>query len=124
MLAFFFIILCLSHLSLSLPFSRAIAYTVYSATTSDDVVGCQTSVSNVTNIVVNLYTIPSMGNYVICVTDELGFASSNFIDVIAAGTDVINPGNSQTYTIATNFKTSCFYSIYDASVSRWIERLF
>jgi len=120
----FFLILYFSQIVFALPFTRSVAYTVYSATLSDDVVGCQTSVSNMTNIVVNLYAIPSSGNYVICITDELGFASSNLIDINAAGTDVINPGNSQLYQIATNFKTSCFYSIYDVSVSRWIERIF
>lgn len=121
---FFIVLLFFSQIVYTIPFTRAVAYTVYSATTSDDVVGCQTSASNVTDIVVNLYTIPSVGNYVICVTDELGQASSNLIDIIPAGTDVIIPGNTQFYQIATNFKTSCFYSIYSATGSRWIERIF
>jgi hypothetical protein len=106
------------------PINRAVAYTVYTATTSDDVIGCQTSASNVTNIVVNLFTIPSTGNFVLCVTDETGQAPSNFINIVPAGTDVINPGNTQLFQIATSFTTACFYTVFNPSGSEWIQRIF
>lgn len=119
-----FYILFFSQIVFTAPIKRAVAYTVYTTTTADDVVGCQTSASNTTDIVVNLFAIPSTGNYVLCVTDELGQAPSNFIDIIPAGTDVINPGNTQLFQIATSFTTSCFYSVYNPAGSQWVQRIF
>ena len=119
-----FLILFFIHFVFTAPISRAVAYTVYTATTSDDVIGCKTSASNVTDIVVNLFTIPSTGNYVLCVTDETGQAPSNFIDIVPAGTDVINPGNTQLFQIATSFTTACFYTVYSPTGSQWIQRIF
>lgn len=104
----------------SAPINRVSVTTEYNVTTANDVMGCQTNISNAFNITVNLYAASS-GNFVLCVTDEGGVASSNPIIINTFPGDLIYPGEMSQYIIESDFKTSCFYC---HSSSKWIERRF
>lgn len=114
----------------SAPVARLVCYdtvTLPAPTVQNiDVVGCQTNNNNVTNLIVNLFAVPSTGNYVFCVTDETGAALNNNIQINAQGTDLFEPGDgSGIYYIGTNSKTSCFYTYKDQNGQGWfVERRF
>jgi len=131
MLFFILFIFLISIINVnSAPVSRVAVYTSYNVLLSNDVMGCQTDSNNGTNIVVNFYAVPSSGNYVVCVTDELGHGIDNNIEINTAvntgGQDLFEPGDNIQYIIGSNFKTSCFYSVYDpvTQIGKWVERRF
>src|SRR3954468_23746138 len=89
----------------AVPLNRVVVYTSYNVLSSNDIMGCKTSSDNETNIQVNLFQISSSApSYVLCVTDENGQAHLNNIDINTFGSDIINPGESNIYTISSRSK--------------------
>lgn len=106
----FFAFLCCFAFVDAAAVNRVVVYNTYTATTSNDLIACVTGSANTSTLNVTLFSA-SLGTYVFCVSDESGFADTNFIDINTVGGDVFYPDGVMTlFEIGRAFGTSCFYS--------------